>query len=291
MIPLGFIKSARWSPSGRTLAVAWGTSVALWIDQLGGKPDFTIAEHQGAVNDVAFDSRGSQILTPSGDATIGVWGLADGSPTLLKQLPGDNLAVDGAAFSPNDSAVLAGLSDGSVRRFDLNAPDIATTMLAIKHSGEITCVQRWFSQVVSSGRDGRLIRQSAGEGVDTLNIEVSQAWLRSFALHGTTAAVVDKDGVLSLWNLKTGDPIARIHAHDGGSDAVDIHPDGNLIATGGRDGLLRLWGFRKDPEPTLIPLRTFDAHRKPVLTVAFHPQGGLLVSGSGDHSLRIWAIE
>ena len=82
--------------------------------------------------------------------------------------------------------------------------------------------------------------------------------------------------------------------HPQGAQCIGYSPDGTLLATGGRDHLIRLWYVQKaisdgaaDRRKSLV---TLDGHEKPIMSVAFNPTGTLLASGSGDNTLCLWAV-
>ncbi|MEU5878654.1 protein kinase [Spirillospora sp. NPDC047279] len=70
---------------------------------------------------------------------------------------------------------------------------------------------------------------------------------------------------------------------DGLASAVAFSPDGTLLATGDRTGLIRLW----DPV-TAVCVADLPGHTGPVDSLAFSPDGTRLASGSRDRTARLW---
>jgi hypothetical protein len=60
-------------------------------------------------------------------------------------------------------------------------------------------------------------------------------------------------------------------------------PDGKRIASGGRDGNVRIW----DAE-TFDQLACLGGHKDYVYSLAWGPDSQELISGSGDHTVGIW---
>ncbi|HIK21267.1 MAG TPA: hypothetical protein IGR15_09460 [Synechococcus sp. M44_DOE_062] len=65
--------------------------------------------------------------------------------------------------------------------------------------------------------------------------------------------------------------------------ALAISPDGNLLAAGGDDGMIRLW----DPHAGEL-LQTLAGHKGSIEALAISPDGTFLVSGGADKTVRVW---
>lgn len=77
-----------------------------------------------------------------------------------------------------------------------------------------------------------------------------------------------------------------ITAHDDMVYAFAVSRDGSQLATGSRDGALRVWRVTDG-----LCTTTFEATPgSAIYSVSFSPDGTQIVAGSQDHSVRIWDI-
>ena len=82
----------------------------------------------------------------------------------------------------------------------------------------------------------------------------------------------------------SGRPIAELSAGKEQVLAAAFNPDGSRLATGGRDGVVRIWDTAN--WTLLLSLR---GHSSYIYHLAFSADGSTLASTSGDYTVRLWS--
>ena len=100
---------------------------------------------------------------------------------------------------------------------------------------------------------------------------------------GNRLAVASSVGVF-LYDASTLEEVRYIPT-DAPVRSIAFAPDGQTLASGSRDGTVRLW---RVADGTL--LRTLEGHTAWVRSVAFAPDGQTLASGSEDGTVRLWGL-
>lgn len=76
-----------------------------------------------------------------------------------------------------------------------------------------------------------------------------------------------------------------LRGHQGVIFRIAWSPDGRLLASGGSDGLVRVWDVETIPSPL-----TLEGHTEPVTGVAWSPSWRMLASGSEDGTVVLWDV-
>ncbi|MCK4472579.1 MAG: WD40 repeat domain-containing protein, partial [Anaerolineae bacterium] len=100
---------------------------------------------------------------------------------------------------------------------------------------------------------------------------------------GTTENLL-RDNLFADQGVSSSMPYLSLQ-HDSSINSVAFSPDGQTVATGASDGIVRLWRIS---DGTL--LHALDGHARPVSGIVFSQDGTLLISGSRDRTVDVWRV-
>ena len=126
-----------------------------------------------------------------------------------------------------------------------------------------------------------------GIGIDTCDLDLNGDWL---------AFGSAKTGQLLVWEWSTESYILRLSGISTRTSSLGLtcsaySPDGQLLATGGGDGKVRIWrGEGGGSMSSSECVATFTEHVGPITALAFTKQGHVLISASQDGSVRAFDV-
>jgi WD40 repeat protein/serine/threonine protein kinase len=103
---------------------------------------------------------------------------------------------------------------------------------------------------------------------------------------GATAATGTLDGLVSLWNLRTGELGQTLAGHAGRARCARLSPDGTCVLTVGEDRTVRIWDVGSGEELYRLP----DPVESDAETV-FDPAGGRFALAHEDHTVWLHDAE
>ena len=239
-----------------------------------------LAGHEDPLYAVRYAPNGKTLVSGDIAGSVTVWDRATGQP--IRSLHEHRGAVLSVAVAPGGRQFATAGIDRTVRVYDL--PFRGSLAAFTSFSGDPTALAvSPDGKHVVTGDAGRLVRRWNLENNQPLrDYGGSTAAVVGVVLHpgGETVLAACDDGSLRAWNLAdakpqgdwTGPPLT----------SLAIHPQGNLLATGGSDGLLRLLRW---PVAANRQLATFGSE---IRAVAVTADGSRTVTGGADQTVRVF---
>ncbi len=257
----GDIISIAYSPGGESLIMGHDTPLGeseVFLMSANVRGNFhLLGSERTHVNQVAFSPDGVQVAAAYEDKRVAVWDVKSLLPVKTLYLSGPARAI---SFSANDRylAVGIGSSSGSV----LNSAVVLWERNPWKemwirpaHGKGVRCVifPPNSGALVSGGSDGRIDFRDVVTGNLTRSIDGQGFWVQAlaFSKDGKRMAsgalkddISEKANETTLWESASLKPIRRFYGHFNRISSVAFSPDGTILATGSRDGSIRLWKVR-----------------------------------------------
>ncbi len=214
---------------------------------------------------------------------ISVWLLG---PCLLLLLAGCTTSAPYQIETPTPSATLIPPSGATIEE---------------ANAGALHCLAHWSNQPVYSltwSPDQRLLAAASFGGTylydaRTLEpvrfiqdpVEIGASGIALSPDHTLMAAGSLEDSRVWIYRVSDGQVVHELRGHEDEVLSVAFSPDGQLLASGSRDGTIRIWNVSDGNFVHIL-----RGHTRDVLSVAFSPDGQYLASGSWDNTARLWRV-
>jgi WD repeat-containing protein 24 len=215
------LKTIRVQDSTCTEDVNLRSKIIHYASTHGANKDAVSAQHRDQL--AAYDVKWSHgnfdttIATAAANGRITIYDL-NRSSVEIARLHEHSRQVHRIAFNPHQPAyLLSGSQDGTILLWDLRALGDERSARECHH---------WKKY------------QANSEGIRDVKWSPSD---------GVIFAVSTDNGTLQRWDFaKESAPSLKLHAHDKTCHAIDWHPSGRYIASGGADKLVKVWDFESN---------------------------------------------
>jgi hypothetical protein len=289
---LGELNRRGWRPPGGPDAAAFDELTTL----AGACSDLAPAEGLGTDPaeweygmrgvSLAFTTDGSALVTGNGSGDFGAWWI-DGVTSHYSSSREGVGAVDAVLAVPAADLVAVGGTEGALI-CRLRPPPFKGSRVLSTDGLEV------FGLAATS--DGRLVA-GVGHGVLVWRPpwrEPEFRWppaglMRQVAVSpagsGCVAGLAEGSSTVWLWDLGDDDSPTPLSGHDCPVHCLATTPDGELLASGGNDGAIRLWRL-----PSGEPAGVMRSEAAGDMQLAVTPDGSLLISATAEGALRLWHL-
>ncbi|HLN28953.1 MAG TPA: WD40 repeat domain-containing protein [Gemmataceae bacterium] len=267
------VRSLAFSPDGKSLATAcWDRLIRVW-DVQSSSEKLTCKGHKDRISTVAYSPDGKLLLSAGGSDGAKLWDAATGAEKQTWKHGGFYVAC--AGFSPDGRWAITGGYDGTVRVWGVSTGELrarfsgvggvystafsqATRTLAVSsNSREIGLFPLSFQEptpkelerihmfLVKLDDDSYEVREAASKGlVETGFVaepELRRAVKESPSVEVRIRARRAREEMLSK-------PLRVLHGHTDQVETAAFSPEGSVLASGSKDGTVRLWDMATGKE-------------------------------------------
>ena len=242
---LSIVESLAYSPDGKYLASGSYQEVILWDAKTGALVK-NLTGFADRVMALAFSPDGKRLATgggaPTEDGEIKVFDVASGN-LVVEIKNGHSDTVFGVCFSPDGTKLVSCGADKFVKTFEIPSGKFLKSFEG--HTHHVLDVG-WKSDgklLASAGADNviKVWDFEKGEQVRTFGNLAKQ--ITRLVFKGKTADIVTCSGdqTVRFWNVDSGSGGLTIGGSNDFLYAVGVSADGQLVAAGGEEGIVRLY--------------------------------------------------
>lgn len=237
---------------------------------------------------VAFSPDGQYLAMGDNHAQVYLWQVTENRPILHNIITSDNYWVRTVAFSP-DSQLLASGGDDNI----VYLREVKDRKLVARFEGHIERIRSLsFSpdgQYLASSDDDWTIRIWDLESlqlVTVLNQHQDKVRMVLFSPNGQLISA-SQDNSICVWQVGSFELIKKFRLSETKTllRTIALSPDGQTLATGNDDHIIRLWTL----DGKFI--QDFRGHYHWFRSLTFNPDGSQLASASEDQTIRIWDVK
>uniref|UniRef100_A0A671MP59 Autophagy-related protein 16-1-like n=1 Tax=Sinocyclocheilus anshuiensis TaxID=1608454 RepID=A0A671MP59_9TELE len=283
----GEVNAVRFSPGSRLLATGgMDRRVKLW-EVISGRcePKGALTGSNAGITSIEFDSAGLYLLAASNDFASRIWTVDD--YRLRHTLTGHSGKVLSARFLLDNSRIVSGSYDRTLKLWDLRSKVCMKTVFAGSSCNDIVCTE----QCVMSGHFDKKVRfwDIRSESI-VCELELLGRITSLDLNHDRTELLsCSRDDLVKIIDLRSNAVRQTFDAQGFkcGSDftRVTFSPDGSYVAAGSADGVLYIWNVLTGKLD-----KTLDkGHSSAINSVSWSPSGAYVASVEKGSKAVLWS--
>ncbi|MGK7948015.1 MAG: tetratricopeptide repeat protein [Xenococcaceae cyanobacterium] len=283
------------SPNGKMLVLVNNNSIQLW--SLDGKKLKTLNSTISNINNrhsISFSPDGKIVASGGEDGIIQLLELESNE---VKTFTTNLSSVDSTSFSSNGKILAVGskkdniiqlwnLESNKVKTFTTNLSSVNS--IRFSPDGKILALVNKKGILQLWSRDGKKLTIPSNFSDERSFKEIS------FSPDGKMLAL-SSTGIIQLYNTQTGEKIGgELEGDSSWVGNVSFSSDGKMLASGGYDGIIKVWDTATGKELWKIQ-GSLGMTGASILDISFSPVGKILASvgGSvgGEESIKLWNLD
>jgi WD40 repeat protein len=251
---------------------------------------YALQGHSSSLHGLRFSPDGDSLATRSRDNQLKVWDLS----TRTERFTITNVTTLGG-FTSDGQNFAYGTGDGSVKLCDAST---GRTLHSLEKVGDLVALLADGKRVATTAEEFAVKIWDIASGRETF-VQTGKGGINLWLPEFGAGVVITPDGEklaisngpykgITLWNLKTHAILnsSLDKREDIPLAFLQLSPDGKILATGGFEGLVRLWDMATGDE-LLPPIQEPET----VVSAAFSPDGRVLAIASLDQTIKLWELD
>ncbi|OAX34914.1 WD40 repeat-like protein [Rhizopogon vinicolor AM-OR11-026] len=256
--------------------------------QKGPKPSRILRGHTDCVWSVAFFHHGRWVITGSGDGTLKIWEVQDGT-CIGEPFEGHEGIVASISISPDDRRIVTGGQDERIIIWDVGSRQKVLEP-PVKHTdwANAVCLSPDGKRFASAG-DKRVIVWDAETGTElaTFAGHRKEVLTVAFSPDGLKLSSGSADHTIRVWHANNAELLLEINAHQDWVKMVVWSPDGQQLVSSSADLTVKFWDACNGDQIG----QPCTGHTSRIDSVALAPDASFIATASLDGTARLWSTK